>query len=301
MNYKAKQSSNTTELRDFSQITNVLFEIKKMGFYVKEVDSALSVELISLRKEEKIVIPNDDFHRWRSSIDVIKNHINSFIFSMNYYLTSVNDTEIAIKIPYSKSIKDISKNLGELEKALNQILINKVFKGKVEVVDFERGSLWIIVLVGIPKAVEFILKLAKLYYDVAEKRLELKKKEKEIELDIQELDLKKKIRKSLSETLKNFEEKGIGNLFKELNISDRENEEKLRIGHGVKALFKLIDEGIEIQPANITENAAHLPSPHKLLKEIKKLESGLNKPKEGSSSFKKSKSGEVKKDMDETQ
>ena len=61
-----------------------------------------------------------------------------------------------IRMPDTKDLRVLVTDLGRIEKSISQVVVHPSVDGKVEVVTWEPGSLWIEIFLGTAKAASFI-------------------------------------------------------------------------------------------------------------------------------------------------
>ncbi len=63
---------------------------------------------------------------------------------------------VMIRMPDTKDLRVLVTDLGRIEKSISQVVVHPSVDGKVEVVTWEPGSLWIEIFLGTAKAASFI-------------------------------------------------------------------------------------------------------------------------------------------------
>lgn len=103
----------------------------------------------------KLIVPTSTKNEFVNRMNIIKGKLDTLKSIGEEFIKKEDETDINVKIP-TNDLTEISKIFNEIDKALNQTIVNKKINGKVEVKKFETGSLWVGIGLGSVAAISFV-------------------------------------------------------------------------------------------------------------------------------------------------
>lgn len=203
----------------------------------------------------------NEFDKMECTLRVMCQWINSYV------TTEETETTINIKLPQIENLKDFAATGNTIKKAFSRVIPE--IGGEVKIKQFDHGSYWLIIDVGVVEAVFFIGGLVSAALVILKKVLGVVESFK----TIQSLDLDCQIKKI---NIKELEEKTIkketlekaaelnNKYFEKNNQEDVQtdiNERIDRISTSLSELTKLLKAGGEIHPSLIAPQEAEMLYP----------------------------------------
>jgi hypothetical protein len=164
--------------------------------------------------------------------------------------TSENaESDIYVRFPKADDLPALTQQLDDLQKILEQTILDSIIGGKMVVKSVDNGSFIILLCLGSVKAVSFIGGLtwaAAVVYKKYQEALLVKGHVESLKIRNEALS---EIKRAEEEMLKNVVAAEARHLEKEI-YGDEENPERLeRIKHSIEILQGLLEKGAEVHPA----------------------------------------------------
>lgn len=161
--------------------------------------------------------------------------------------TNEDDTTINIKLPQIQNFADLEFISKKLEGCFTSV-VSEIEGGKIEIKQFDHGSFWIVVSVGVPAALFFVASLLWSAAVVSKKMSEAKMAKKEVErAGLQNAAIQQLVefqKRELNE-LAMMEANALENKY----FSKQDNERAQRIREAIKDISELLVKGVQIQSA----------------------------------------------------
>lgn len=267
-NFHPKFSSNNTGtyyIDDIQKVKNAIRELDHIGFlHIKDSNDDLLAQ-INASITNHFILNGTQNEAYKTLFDKLNYSIVMLHQWINNYVTAEEtETTINIKLPQIDNLKDFAAAGNTIKKALSRVIPE--VGGEVRVKQFDHGSYWLIIDVGVIEAVLLVGGLVSTAFVILKKVLGVVESFK----TIQSLDLDCQIKKI---TIKELEEKTIkkealekavelnNKYFEKKNQEDNQtdiNERIDRLSTSLSELIKLLKAGGEIHPSLIatqeTEN-----------------------------------------------
>lgn len=266
-------SNGYIKISKFKDAVSAVTNISDIGIFKKTAETILKNEALSISLMDEIALPKKEADVFISNLDKLKTDVQYLIRISNEIYEEEDLNSVSFKLPENQSLKEVSKTFTDLDMILTQSLVNSYLNGQITIGHFDRGSLWLNIILGSNAALLFLSGLVKLYFDSKERELAIKAKEHAIkDLDLQ-VGFREEIRTAILAKIDKEDEDSFNKLLDENNIPKDDNEYIERIKHSKDLLFKLLDKGLQVHPAitNNNQNENILPDSAKMIELIKML------------------------------
>jgi hypothetical protein len=178
------------------------------------------------------------------------------LLAITHQLAKQEPDSLTIKLPESLNLRTVVDDLNTIEKALSQVVLDPSLDGRVDVVTWEPGSLWIEIFLGTSAATVVAGSIAWAAAVISKKRNE----SRIIEQHVESLQLKNEMLRNLCDAHKEMLDLQIESESKAILKETRPDPERLaRIQYAIKEFSTLIDRGAEVHPAlNAPESVKNL-------------------------------------------
>jgi len=199
----------------------------------------------------KLIVPTSTKNKFVNRMNIIKGKLDTLKFIGEEFIKKEDETDINVKIP-TNDLTEISKIFNEIDKALNQTIVNKKINGKVEVKKFETGSLWVGIGLGSVAAISFVgsmlwasqvirkkyyeAELSRQYIDAIKDKNEDISKARKLILSV----IEKELDKEYDEECKK--------IIEENNLEEEGNEYSNKLKYALKTFNELSEKGVEFHP-----------------------------------------------------
>lgn len=228
---------------------------------------------------DELEFSESEFRALQSASLALQNMVPAMREALSNIVGDEAENTIYIRLPDSDDLKYVAKVLAELEKIIGQAIYHPKIDGKVSLVGWEKGSLWIEIMVGTSLAavvVSHVVKSAAIAYRrILENQL--------IEAQISGIRAKSESMEDIKNGLKNHldmlvdaEARQIYDAHYRDGEQNVDNEQIERLKHTVKTLAELMNAGAEVQPGLLLPpevketfpNMKQLPSIVSAIKEL---------------------------------
>jgi hypothetical protein len=201
----------------------------------------------------------NDNYQLSTTAEYVRTGAIGLLNVINQLIGKEDETTIAIKLPATSDIEEIIEYLSEINTAISQNVINTEIGGKVELKDWQPGSLWLAIGLGSFAAVKLVMGIVWAAAVIRKKRQEARIIEKLADgLEIKNQTLEE-LRTGAMEQIKLLIEAEAKNLVAHNFEKDDNREQIERLKLGIKTFTELIEKGMEVHPALKTpENIKNL-------------------------------------------
>ncbi|MBP2115446.1 hypothetical protein [Paenibacillus silagei] len=244
-------SNGDFRVHNYKQTIFNIDNLSQIGFIDAEIEILKGMDYIYSNKSSVDYVDVDKSAKLNleRAEQYIKKKIDSILDVAHISIPPESSESIDVKLPNFKSLKDTSKFFNDLNNILEIVVVNKDINGKVELENFESGSLWISIGLGTSAAVSIIgnivntaLNLKSKYYET--ETLKAAARSLNATADAQEL-----LVKALDESLTNVSKVHATELLENSPINNNTPEYLSKFEHVVITFTRLIYEGAEIHPA----------------------------------------------------
>lgn len=249
IDFNASYNSGNTEkpytAKNLTQLKDVVNELSDVDFIKDQIQALKATKLFENYKDEDIFTSSDHL-KIQSIVNELKIGLK---FLINYYYSTNNYTDevIHIKFPEIENFDDLSKTSNELKRAIEIPINESNTSGNVAILTAEKGSIWLIVSLGVASAVNLVAAICWSAAVIRRKNAEAKIFEahaKTLELKNDALDILVKAQKEQISNILTAESEAI--LSKYYDHNDPETLARLKLS--VTTVADLIDRGAKILP-----------------------------------------------------
>lgn len=210
---------------------------------IQSFDEIYNSTLLTIRVNAERAIEFDHL------IKQLKASCVSFLEALDNALPKQDENSISVKLPNYNNLADLSEFVQKFNTILQQSLTNKYIDSKIELQNFDNGTLWIEIFLGGTLAVTFFSSLAWAAAVVRKKIFEgdiLLQKAKGLKLKNESIE---DIIAANKKQLELLTEAETINLINQIPEAKDDHEYLARLKNSIKMLAELIDKGTEIHPA----------------------------------------------------
>jgi hypothetical protein len=246
--FNAEKTGGSVVVTNYLKAINAINNLADFMFVSDEINSLKGMPWVYYNKsrEERVIIDDQTFRGFNIVVDSIKGKCNTVIELINEAIPEENVNSISVKLPDYKELNQLSRFFSELDKSLGQAIINDTIEGKVELQNFDSGSLWIEIVVGSGIALSFIAGLTWSAMVIRKKFLEGDILIKKIEAMGIKNESLKEIQTTIEKELELLIEAETVELLGKYEFPESNPEYTERLKYSVKTLGKLLYEGAEI-------------------------------------------------------
>jgi len=248
-------TNNNTAVMGFMKPIQAVRNIAKLGFLEEELNELIDITSLYNSSLDKTTIDSHiftSFHKVMSSVSIKVKGISDAI---DHVLPKEEENSLNVKLPDYSDLKDISEFFRDIDFIFRSTITSDLVEGKVEVVKFESGSMWVGIALGSQAAVTFIGNISKKALVIQEQYYKNQMVKKEIE----KLDLLNNQNSGNVDTLKIISDA----MEKQLELIITQNtkmvieeegievsNEKLRaLERSLGLMAKLYNDGMKITPS----------------------------------------------------
>jgi len=271
-------------LKGFQNAIEAVREIRETGMFALETGAILGIEEIVLHVSDAIVINNDTFNIFNNMMSQLRVRGQLLLATLRANLPPEDATAVAIKLPPTADLATIAETLTELNTALQQLVLNEHVGGDVRLSSFDRGSNWIVVILGSAAAVRLLGGLLRIIMDTRLKEIEVASQREMLRRMKLKTDAMAAIEEALEQEIRDFRDERLGELADGVGVPSSDHDTRARVRFALNAFTDLVGRGTEIRPtANLPSPDAELfPPAHQLVEAVRQLV-GPKKEIEGSS------------------
>jgi hypothetical protein len=226
---------------------------------------------------DRLSIDGKSFHKIAADTANLRILVVGLQSALKLHAAEPSENAIAIKLPDPQSMSDAVEDMGTIQKAISQVIVNPTINGEIKLVAWEKGSFWLHLYLGSALAVGVIGMVAWAAAVVRKKRLEgslIEKKVRGLEIGNDAIEalmvgLKKEIDTLVDAEALSIFDKNFG--------GEHNGEQIARVRYSINVFAELIARGAEVHPALYAPEAVKnlFPDVSKLagiVSQIKQLE-----------------------------
>lgn len=283
LTYTHSTTPSNSTLKDFRDAIDAVREISETGMFAQEIARILGIEEIALHVSDAIVINNSTFNTFNNTMIELRSRGQLLLATLRANLPPEDATSVAIKLPPTADLATVAETLTELNTALQQLVLNEHVGGDVRLSSFDRGSNWIVVMLGSAAALRLLGGLLRIIMETRLKEVEVASRREMLRRMKLKTDAIAAIEEALEEEIRDFRDERLDELAEGVGIPESDHDTRARVRFALNAFTDLIGRGAEIEPsANLpSADAALFPPAHQLADIVRQL-SGPKKEIEGS-------------------
>lgn len=258
VDFKLLPMVKTEETRNY-KIVQYFTYTKKQKDELKKL-----LDIPSIKKEYESIFNDNIFNTTMTEFpnDITFNKISKIIEydiipSFEFYIKNfdilypkLNDTSLCIKLPDTKDLNEIGKYCIEINKLLNQVVVNDSINGRIEFVNVDLGSTWLDICVGTTLAMQVVGTLIYSACYIRNQKLKFKLYEEEYRKVKIQNDVLEAIATGNKELIKSYIELESRNIMDSYYPEQKDNAELcMRIKNTINEFSEMINKGLEVHPA----------------------------------------------------
>ena len=260
--------SKDKEIHGSKQALEAIEALKQTEIFTRETTALLSESAIVNNVRDTIVVPPPIYNNFFNTLASLRERAAVFLGVLNEFIDEQDPHSIGVKLPPRLDLEQTAEIIRDLNKLLEQALVNPDTDGTITLQGFDRGSEWLETGLGSTKALTFFSKMVQFYFNVKEKGVELEGKRESIRAMKLKNDLVEEINKSLTEEMETYREQESNKLL------GNDNEQNERIKLSLDLLKTLMDKGLQIQPSLSASEEIKLSfSPPEQIEQMKQISS----------------------------
>jgi hypothetical protein len=275
LSFDYTQLPGTTNYRvdEFREMLDAAHAIRETGMFHTEIDTILATDVIVRHAEVGFVVTGETINRVNGALNQLRSRGTILLQALDANLEPESDAAVAIRIPDASDLDAVADQLKEVKTALQQLVLNEHIGGDVRLTAFDRGSLWLEVLLGSIAAVKLLGMVLRMIGDTRVKETEIATRWEGFRTMKIKNDALTSIKDALAEELNEFKADRLRVLADSAGIPQTEHETRERVRFAATLLTDLISRGAEFVPSGTAPQdvqeefplPAHLTS---LLKEL---------------------------------
>ena len=260
--------SKDKEIHGSKQALEAIEALKQTEIFTRETTALLSESAIVNNVRDTIVVPPPIYNNFFNTLASLHERAAVFLGVLNEFIDEQDPHSIGVKLPPRLDLKQTADTILDLDKLLQQSLVNPDTSGTITLQGFDRGSEWLEIGLGSITALTFFSQMVQFYFCVKEKGIEIEGKGEVARTMGLGNDLLKEINKSLTQSFDTYREQELNKLL------GKNNEQNERIKLGVNLLGTLMDKGLQILPSLSAPEETKLSfSPPKQIEQMKQISS----------------------------
>ncbi len=172
--------SNDKEIHDSRRTLEAIEALKPTEIFQEEITKLLSVSLIVNNVRDPIVVPLPVYQDFHNILARLQQRATFFLGVLNEFIGEQDPHSIGVQLPPRLDLKQTADTIRDLDKLLQQALVNSDTEGTITLQGFDRGSEWLEIGLGSTKALTFFSKMVQFYFNVKEKGVEIEGKREAI-------------------------------------------------------------------------------------------------------------------------
>lgn len=264
------------KLRRFMIAIGAVREIQDTGMFQVLCRSILAQEVIVLAVHEPIVVSAGIASDFEAKLNSLRTRAQYVLDALNEFVTPLPEECIRVRLPETNDLETAAKITLDLNKLLNQVVVNEYVSGEVSLKGFTQGSLWIDICLGSLSAYHLIAALVRLYFEARQRQAQQAARSQFLQDLTLSVDIRKAVAKAINDEVDAYRKHRLKELLEEAGVPPSDHEFALRVENSLKMLGDLLERGLEIHPSLMAsiEERKRLPDPKLILEAIKALPSG---------------------------
>jgi hypothetical protein len=200
---------------------------------------------------DDLEFPEPEFRRLQGISLAVQNLVPALRDTLVDLTGEEKENTIFVRLPDSTDLKEVTEAMRDFEKLLGQVVYHPKVNGKIVLAGWEKGSLWMEILVGTAVAATVVAHVVKAAAIAYRKILDNKIISAQIEglqAKAESMDDIKNALKIHLEMLVDAEARQIYAAYYKGAEEPDDNEQIERLKHSVKTLAELMNKGAEVQP-----------------------------------------------------
>ena len=260
--------SNDKEIHGSRRTLEAIEALKPTGIFKAEITKLLSVSVIVNNVREPIVVPLPIYQDFHNTLARLHQRATVFLGMLNEFIDEQDLHSIGVKLPPGLDLKQTADAIRDLDKLLQQALVNPDTDGTITLQGFDRGSEWLEIGLGSMAALTFLSQMVQFYFRVREKNVEIEGKREEVRTIRLKNNTMEEVNKALTEELESYREQELNKLL------GKNNEQNERIKLSLDLLKTLMGRGLQILPSLSALKETKLSfSPPKQIEQVKQISS----------------------------
>ena len=250
MRYSSSQTGNNWWVTDYRDAVIAARRLNAAGVLKNDTGAMLSVTEIATHVDSHITVSADANSKFASALDRIQKSGHVLLETLDAMFEAEEPEQIAIQLPTDEtSLCEVGKTMQQIEKLLQQVVVNEYVQGEVRLIAFDRGTNWVEIYVGSLAAVSLIGAIVRLIYDFRLKNVDIATRREVFRSIKLENDLAAAAEKALEAELNALVETGAAHAAKVGGIPDSNHDLRERIKFVVAELGLLVSRGARIVPS----------------------------------------------------
>lgn len=240
---------NRIRINNLNNLSEVMSLLKNFKHFEIELKNLRNYDVFDIMHGETITMNQISFNAFNSTVKQLRDKVFLSLSIIDSIMVSTDEKTLCIKLVEHVSLKDFAAELELLDSIIMQVITHKDINSSYKFSSFDIGSSWVNIIVGTTVAFNLLAGLVWSSCVIRKKWNEgslLEETVKSMQIKNESLEDIRLANKKLLDELANKEAE---NLMSEYNLEDTDNEYKKRLIHSIIELAKLINDGVQIQPA----------------------------------------------------
>lgn len=261
------------QVDEFREMLDAARAIRETGMFRAEIDTILTTDVIVRHAEEGFVVTGETINRVNSALNQLRSRGKVLLEALDANLEPESVEAVAVRIPDASDLDAVADHLKEVKTALHQLVLSEHVGGDVRLASFDRGSLWLEVLLGSLAAVKLLGMVLRMIADTRMKEAEISTRWEAFRTMKIKNDALTNIEEALAEELKEFKAERLRAVADAAGIPQAEHETRERVRFAASLLTDLISRGAEFVPSGEAPEEVHevFPLPAQLTSLLKEL------------------------------
>ena len=238
--------SKDVEIQGTRRALEAIEALKQTEIFTKETTALLSESAIVNNVRDTIVVPPPIYSNFYNTLVALRERATVFLGVLNEFIGEQDPYSIGVKLPSGLDLKQTADTILDLDKLLQQSLVNPDTAGTVTLRGFDRGSEWLEIGLGSAAALAFFSQMVQFYFRVKKKGIEIEGNREAVRTMQLGNDLVEKAIESLTRNFETYREQELNKL---LGNENEQNEQNERIKLSINLLETLMDKGLQILPS----------------------------------------------------
>ena len=165
--------SKDKEIHGSKQALEAIEDLKRTGIFTRETTALLSESAIVNNVRDTIVVPPPIYNNFFNTLASLRERAEVFLGVLNEFIDEQDPHSIGVKLPPRLDLKQTADTILDLDKLLQQALVNPDTDGTITLQGFDRGSEWLEIGLGSVAALTFFSRMVQFCFCVKEKGVEI--------------------------------------------------------------------------------------------------------------------------------
>ena len=229
--------SKDMEIQDTRQALGAIEALKQTEIFTREITALLSESAIVNNVRDTIVVPPSIYSNFVNTLASLRERASVFLGVLNEFIGEQDPHSIGVKLPPRLDLEQTADTIRDLDKLLQQALVNPDTDGTITLRGFDRGSEWLEIGLGSMTALTLLSQMVQFYFRVKEKSVELEGEREHVRTMRLGNDLVEKINESLTRNFETYREQELNKLLGKNN----EQNERIKLGR-VHTIFVILSQ-----------------------------------------------------------